>query len=139
MMNASELLKENGLRKSAQRMAVITILQRHACPLTEEEIKGEMDGLYDRVTFYRTMQALAGAGIVHRIVVDNTAVRYALNAGGYDKAHVHFFCKECHSVICLKDIPVRHYPLSADFIQEDCEVLIKGICPDCARKMHRPK
>ena len=69
-MNATDILKEKGLKKSAQRISVITILQQKLVPLTEEEIKEDMGEIYDRVTFYRTMQVLVGMGIVHRIVVE---------------------------------------------------------------------
>ena len=97
----------------------------------EEEIKEDMGEIYDRVTFYRTMQVLVGMGIVHRIVVDNTTTKYALNTDGENKSHVHFYCRICHAVICLKDVPVHRYQLHGNYKQEDCEVLIKGVCPAC--------
>lgn len=130
-MNATDLLRNKGLKKSAQRIAVINILQKEMIPLTEEEIRKEMGEIYDRVTFYRTMQALCGAEIVHRIVVDNTIVKYALNTEGEPHSHIHFYCLKCHSVTCLKDIAIYPYELPADYRQEECEVLIKGICPSC--------
>lgn len=130
-MNATDILKEKGLKKSAQRISVITILQQNTVPLTEEEIKEGMGEIYDRVTFYRTMQVLVGLEIVHRIVVDNTTTKYALNADGENKSHVHFYCRVCHAVACLKEVPVHHYQLQGDYKQEDCEVLIKGVCPAC--------
>ena len=130
-MNATDILKEKGLKKSAQRISVITILQQKLVPLTEEEIKEDMGEIYDRVTFDRTMQVLVGMGIVHRIVVDNTTTKYALNTDGENKSHVHFYCRICHAVICLKDVPVHRYQLHGNYKQEDCEVLIKGVCPAC--------
>ncbi len=134
-MNATDILKGKGLKKSAQRVAVINILQKSMTPMTEDEIKTEMGEMYDRVTFYRTMQALCSAEIVHRIVIDNTTLEYALNtAEKGNRSHVHFFCISCHSAICLKDVPVYTYNLPANYQQKDCEVLIKGICPACAKK-----
>ena len=41
-MNATAILKEKGLKKSTQRISVITILQQKLVPLKEEEIKEDM-------------------------------------------------------------------------------------------------
>lgn len=133
MKNATDILKEGGLKKSAQRIAVINILQAKQKPLSEDAIKGEMGEIYDRITFYRTMQALCGAGIVHKIIVDNTVVEYALNAEGCPHEHVHFFCTVCHAVTCMRDVAVHRYRLPADYEQTGCEVLIKGVCPSCLK------
>lgn len=130
-MNATDILKEKNLKKSIQRIAVIDALQKGKRPLAEEEIKEEMGELYDRITFYRTMQALVGAGIVHRIVVDKTMVEYALNGEAGKNAHAHFYCRVCHAVTCLEDIPAYHYHLPDEYSVEECEVVIKGVCPDC--------
>ena len=133
-MNATDILKRSGLKKSAQRIAVINILQNHLVPLKEDEIKEEMGEIYDRITFYRTMQALCDAGIVHRIVVDKTIVEYALNTEEEHHSHVHFYCTVCHSITCLKETPVYDYDLPAGYRPEECQVLIKGVCPACLGK-----
>ena len=131
-MNASEILKHNGLKKSAQRIAVINILQKHIIPLSEDEIKEEMGEIYDRVTFYRTIQALCNAKIIHRIIVDKTCVEYALNTEeDAHHSHIHFYCTVCHSVTCLKNTPIKQYDLPDGYQQKECQVLIKGICPSC--------
>lgn len=131
-MNVTDLLKKNGLKKSAQRVALVNILLKHRRPLTEEDMKSELGEVYDRVTFYRTMQMLVSVGIVHRIVVDNTTVEYALSTEEDEHAHVHFYCKVCHAVTCMKEVPVYHYQLPDGYRQEECEVVIKGVCPTCA-------
>ena len=68
-MNATDILKRKGLKKSAQRIRVINILKDKGMPMAEDEIKVAMGEIYDRVTFYRTMQALEKAGVVHRILI----------------------------------------------------------------------
>lgn len=129
-MGIIDILKEKGLKKSAQRVAILSILQAKKMPLTENDIKTEMGDMYDRITFYRTVQTLLDADIIHRIIIDNVTVKYALNvAGGH--SHVHFFCKKCHNVTCLKNVDIQTYQLPPGFSQEECEVLIKGICDKC--------
>ena len=98
-MDAVDILKKKNLKKSIQRIAIIDALQKRMRPLTEEEIKEEMGELYDRITFYRTMQTLVGAGIVHRVVVDKTMVEYAINNKGEECHHAHFL---------LQGVPYGH-------------------------------
>ncbi len=131
-MSAIDILREKGLKKSAQRIAIISILQDKQIPLTESDIKEEMGDMYDRITFYRTMQVLLENDIIHRITVDNVTVKYALN-NAKNHNHIHFYCKICHSVICFEDIPLQRYRLPEDFEQEECEVLIKGVCDKCKK------
>ena len=132
-MSAIDILKEKGLKKSAQRIAIISILLDKQIPLTESDIKAEMGDMYDRITFYRTIQTLLETNIIHRITVDNITVKYALN-NAKSHSHIHFYCKVCHSVTCLEDIPLQEYRLPEGFGQEECEVLIKGICNQCQEK-----
>lgn len=131
-MNAIELLKSQGLKKTAQRIMLINILQKKAVALTEEDIKQEMGDLYDRITFYRTIQTLLDVGIIHRITIDNKTVKYALSeTSTHEDNHSHFFCKRCHSVTCLDNLPSINYTLPDGYKGEECEVLIKGICCKC--------
>lgn len=130
IMSAIDILRGKGLKKSAQRIAIINILQDKQIPLTESDIKLEMGDMYDRITFYRTIQVLLENNIIHRITIDNVTVKYALN-NAQNHSHIHFFCKTCHSVTCLKDIPLQEYALPENYEQEECEVLIKGICNEC--------
>jgi len=133
-MNAVELLKSKGLKKTAQRVLLINILQKRAIALTEDDIKAEMGELYDRVTFYRTVQTLLDAELIHRITVDNITVKYALNNScSHSKNHVHFFCKQCHSVTCLHEVSSIKYNLPEGFKDEEYEILIKGICNNCLK------
>ena len=130
MMNAIDILREKGLKKSAQRIAIISILLDKRIPLAESNIKEEMGDMYDRITFYRTIQTLLETNVIHRITIDNTTVKYALN-NAKNYSHIHFYCKSCHSVTCFEDIPLQEYKLPENFEQEECEVLIKGICNKC--------
>ncbi|MDR1154411.1 MAG: transcriptional repressor [Bacteroidales bacterium] len=135
-MNVVDILKSKGLKKTAQRIMLIHLLQKTGVSLTESEIKSEMGDLYDRITFYRTVQTLLDARIIHRITVDNITVKYALNHSDHEHSenHVHFFCRQCHSVTCLADSAVREYRIPKGFQSEECEVLIKGLCGRCGKK-----
>jgi Fur family ferric uptake transcriptional regulator len=102
--------------------------------------KNRMNDQYDRITFYRNVQALEEAGVIHRIVVDSHTVKYALNCCGNEISHqhihkhVHFNCKSCGKTFCLENTDIQHYRLPAGFQTEECEVMIKGYCKFCSQK-----
>ncbi len=134
-MNAIKVLKIHNVKKTASRVAIIQALQSSPIPLSEQEIKNIMGELYNRITFFRTVQTLEESGIIHRIVVDNTLVKYALN--NYEKMnthqanHVHFYCIKCKSLICMENIQTQNYILPEGYSSIQCDVVIKGICKKC--------
>ena len=75
------------------------------------------------------------AGIIHRIVVDNTTIKYALNhcEHGHVHAadHVHFQCTRCNTLDCLNDVKTSQYLMPEGYEMEQCEVIIKGLCCNC--------
>ena len=134
-MDALNLLKGKGLKKTAQRIMLINILQTKGISLSENEIKTSMGAMYDRITFYRTVQKLIDTDIIHRIVVDNATVRYALNDQDELKKSrnpVRFFCKKCNSTLYIENSPVPVFQLPDGYVAHGSEVLIKGICNACS-------
>ncbi|MCD8264333.1 MAG: transcriptional repressor [Tannerellaceae bacterium] len=135
-MNAADILKSKGLKKTAQQILLINILQNSDISLTENDIKAAMGEMYDRVTFYRTVQTLQEAQIIHRIAVDNITVKYVLNdfhTAPHASNHAHFFCINCQQVVCLGYVSAPTYTLPEGYRAESCETLIKGICKDCSK------
>ena len=129
-MNATDILKRKGLKKSAQRIRVINILKDKGMPMAEDEIKVAMGEIYDRVTFYRTMQALEKAGVVHRILIDNNKSEYAFNVEDGHHSHVHFLCTKVRFRVL--NVMVADYRLPEGYVPAESEVLIKGVCPSCS-------
>lgn len=134
-MNAAEILKNHQLKKTSPRVTFINALQTSQFPLSENEVKGKMGELYDRITFYRSVNTLLEAGVIHRIVADNTTVKYALNhcneGHRHEADHVHFFCEQCKALVCLNDIKIKSYSLPVGFVEKECDVVIKGLCIIC--------
>jgi Fur family transcriptional regulator, ferric uptake regulator len=135
-MTSAEILSLHHLRKTPARLAIVQHLLTSTLPQSESEIHEKMHETYDRITFYRSIQTLMEAGVVHRIVADNTTVRYALNQctekqHEHHNDHVHFYCKKCGCVECLNGIVIGNYPLPNGYQKEDCDVVIKGVCKNC--------
>jgi|WetSurMetagenome_2_1015567.scaffolds.fasta_scaffold08330_3 Fur family transcriptional regulator, ferric uptake regulator len=134
-MDAVAILKIHRLKKTSPRIAIIQALQTSQNPLSESEVKEKMGQLFDRVTFYRSVLTLEKTGIIHRIVADNTLVKYALNHGekgcGCNTNHIHFYCTKCNMLVCFKEVKTHQYKLPHGFSFNQCDVLIKGLCNEC--------
>jgi Fur family transcriptional regulator, ferric uptake regulator len=136
-MSPTEILTLHHLRKTPTRLAIVKYLQTAPFPQSESDIHKKLQDSYDRITFYRTIQTLMESGIIHRIVADNTTVRYALNhctstlnEQGTD--HVHFFCTKCGKVECMEEVTVQEYHLPDGYKKKECDVVVKGLCKQCA-------
>lgn len=134
-MNPSEILHSHRLKKTAARLSIISALQKSEMPLSENNMKEVMGELYDRVTFYRSVQTLTEAGIIHRIVADNVIIRYALTRNDKENRlgseHAHFYCLQCNTVICLGNVKTEYNRLPEGFVANQCEIIIKGLCNKC--------
>jgi len=137
-MTPAEILTLHQLRKTPTRLAIVQHLLASTLPLSESDIHDKMLESYDRITFYRTIQTLMESGVIHRIVADNTTVRYALNYctrknHQHQNNHIHFYCSQCRKVECLKEVLIQSYPLPDGYTKEECNVVIKGLCKQCAQ------
>jgi len=134
-MTASDILEHHRVKKTTPRVALIKALQAGDAPLSESEIKNLMGELYDRVTFYRSVQTLSRAGIIHRIVADNVMVKYALNncenGHHHQVDHAHFYCHKCHALFCLRSIRLETLTLPDGFVDEEHDLVIRGVCKQC--------
>ncbi|MDP4278532.1 MAG: transcriptional repressor [Bacteroidota bacterium] len=138
-MTPTEILTLHHLRKTPTRLAIVQYLQTSPLPQSENELHQKMQASYDRITVYRTIQTLMETGVIHRITVDSTTVRYALNhctvqLHEHDNNHVHFYCTNCGKLECLKGVSIQPYQLPEGYRKEECHVVIKGLCKQCSIK-----
>lgn len=48
--------------------------------------------------------------------------------------HVHFYCMRCHRMFCFYDLSVPEVQLPRGYSLESVNYVIKGVCPDCAKR-----
>lgn len=136
-MSPTEILQQHQIKKTSPRVAIIQALQKSPVSLTEGDIKSKMGDLYDRITFYRSVNTMMDAGVIHRIVVDNVTVKYALNkcekGHCHHAGHAHFYCRVCNELICLNEVKVKT-SIPEGYTQEELELLIRGVCKRCNDK-----
>lgn len=131
-MKAAEILNHHNLKRTSCREGILEIVINAQEALSENDIREQLKGNYDRTTFYRSFKTLEEHKIIHKIVVDNQLVKYALNNKITKKEeHAHFFCNSCKTVKCMEDVPVSKYKLPDGYSDEETEVIIKGTCSVC--------
>ena len=133
-----KLLREKGLRITAPRVAVLSVLVEAESPLSLSNVIEQLgDSDCDPATVYRNLIKLRDAELA--IVVNRAGGidRYALATGqGDDHKHPHFVCDDCGRVACLPDellksIPVRSMDKSWASSVRTAVVQLRGECPDC--------
>ncbi len=127
-----ELLHSHNLRTTSCRQGILDILGNSSEALTEQDIKTQLDSQHDRTTVYRSFKTLIDNNLIHKIVVDNNLVKYALNPKWYSQHdHVHFYCKQCDKLVCIESEQQAGIPLPEGFSASETEIIIKGTCKTC--------
>lgn len=138
-----ELLKQNGLKVTTQRVKVLEVLSnssdRH---LTAEEIYELIKVDYPEIglaTVYRTIQLLLELNLIDRINLDDGFVRYEINSQDENSKkhhHHHLICIKCGKVISFEDDLLdeleKRIMDRLSFKVLDHEVKLYGECKDCS-------
>lgn len=99
-MDFMALLKNNQLKATPQRMAVLKILNQHMHP-TMDELYADIKKEYPSVslaTVYKNLNTLKSAGVVAEINMPNGKTKYDI----FVEPHIHVVCDKCYGV---QDIP----------------------------------
>jgi len=127
-------LKEKNIRLSHQRLKVLEYLNDHLIHPTVDQIytglHREIPSL-SKTTIYSTLSALAEAGLVRVITIEDNETRYDIRT----ENHGHFKCESCGKIY---DFTADPDSLQAgeleNFDIRDKNVYFKGLCPDCFKK-----
>ena len=137
-MKAIEVLNNHHLKRTSCREGIIDLMIDANQALSENEIREQLSATYDRTTFYRSFKTLEEHKIIHKIVIDNQIIKYALdNSLTNKKDHAHFFCNDCQTVECLESVNVHKIQLPDGYTQIETEILIKGTCSTCKNSFEK--
>ena len=121
-----ELLREKGLKVTAQRIAVLSALS---------------DRPDSHLTIYRTIQILLELKIIDRIYLDDGYVRYELGHVYEDEDshhHHHLICVKCGRVMSFQGDLLEEFEKRIEketgFQIQDHEVKLYGYCVNCLKK-----
>ena len=129
------LLREKGLRVTAPRLAVVTVLSEAEGPLSHTEVLQRLGKTrWDPATVYRNLVKLREAGIAPVASRMEGIDRYALaGAEGGGHSHPHFHCEDCGRVACLPEEVVGSFAATGPWAEsiQRAMVQLRGECPDC--------
>jgi len=131
------LLKRNNLSVTESRKKILQLFFDETGALAHGDIEKRAGEKFDRVTVYRTLQTFVDKGIIHTIPTADNSVRYALckedcSGGHHHDHHVHFVCEICNQTYCLDDVVTPNIILPQGYKAEHTEVVVEGVCRNCA-------
>ncbi len=132
--HARRRIRAAGERLTAPRAAVLAFLLGAGRALTHHEVEsGLRERLaVDRVTVYRVLDWLTGAGLAHRVAGDDRTWRFTASRDGGHAKHAHFTCSACGQTVCLDQVRVRApATVPRGYLPQEIELTIKGICAGC--------
>jgi Fur family transcriptional regulator, ferric uptake regulator len=140
MADLQALLRSNGLRSTAPRIAVLEYVHKHAGPNSHAELfEALISRGFDRATIYRNLIDLADTGILTRTDLGDHVWRFELKQGvggaAHTDEHPHFVCVDCGEVSCLKGVSFKIEGQSGapkSLVKNNVAVQIKGQCDNCA-------
>ena len=122
------------VRCTPQRYAILDHLMRSAQHPTAEEIYRAINRTDPRAslaTVYKSLHAMAKAGLIREVIVEGNAVRFE----SHMEKHHHFVCERCGRVedVGWFDVPVvaRRNRLARRTLHS-YEVVMRGLCSHCS-------
>lgn len=137
--NVEETLREAGLSRTDQRVAVLKVMIRAEGPLSAGEILTRTDPgqKINRVTVYRILSSFRDNRIVRELPTDRGVKLYEM-ACRHHPVHPHFYCKACRTMTCLPPVRLakadRWLAGPEAFHVDEVQVHVQGICRQCLRR-----
>jgi Fur family ferric uptake transcriptional regulator len=130
----SEILRERGLRVTAQRLAVLRAVS--AAPhvtvdTVAQTVRGEI-GAVSVQAVYDALAILTDKGLLRRIQPAGSPARFEDRVGDN---HHHLICRVCDRMVdvdcAVGDAPCLTAAEDSGFEIDEAEVVYWGRCPDC--------
>lgn len=129
-----EQLRAVGLRVTAQRVAVLEVLEQHphsTADFVAARVREKLGGVSSQ-TVYDVLRACSARGLLRHIEPAGSSVRYENRIGDN---HHHLVCRRCgaiHDVDCaVGEAPCLEPSDKHGFVIDEAEVTYWGLCPDC--------
>ena len=94
--NFSDLLRKYNYKATPGRLAILKTLASSPKPLSVQNIYQKLKSKTDKVTVYRTLEALADTDIVSKINFQRNHAYYELAEGR--EHHHHILCRHCGKI-----------------------------------------
>lgn len=136
MLSPLTILQSHKLRITDCRLDIIQEFLEKNVALSHSDLEDTLNQRFDRVTIYRTLKTFLDKDLIHKVLDDSGATKYALCTHGetehhHSHEHVHFKCETCGETTCLEDITLPQIKLPAGFEKKEMSLLVQGICEKC--------
>lgn len=130
-------LKENGLKNTPRREAILSLFAEAKKHLTPEELWLRLKKKFSRCglpSVYRNLESLAACGLLTRIQQFDRKKHYALCPRTQDGHHHHITCVKCGKIDDIEGCAlggkkkIKGYRVVGHFMQ------VNGVCPACAQR-----
>ena len=127
-------LNAHHLKATPTRIGVLCLVKDHEGAIPFSVLQKELSGT-DRITLFRTLNALIESGIVHKAHFQNDESYYAMcpsscSSAGHIHDHVHFKCNVCETVSC-RQLPEGVKIELKEVVVEKVEINVVGVCEEC--------
>jgi Fur family transcriptional regulator, ferric uptake regulator len=132
-------LRHDGQRYTAQRRALVEVLDAAGAPLTLPQLLEHSTGLAQS-SAYRNLAVLERAGVAHRIVTTGDHARWELSEDLTAHHHHHLICTGCGDVADFTvptdverriDSALAHVATDAGFDAAQHRLDLVGLCANC--------
>jgi Fe2+ or Zn2+ uptake regulation protein len=134
MENAEQLLRDNGLQITAQRLAVmraVSARQHATADVVADAVRAEI-GAISRQTVYDALGLLSEHRLIRRIQTAGSPARYEDRVGDN---HHHVICRRCGETVdvdCADEASPCLTPLGDHgFEIDEAEIVYWGYCGSC--------
>ena len=130
---SKSLLQIAGLRRTGQRVAILSCMAGSERPMTAEEISCNIKDVANKVTIYRTLDRFTEAGIVHKAFLHQRTWHFELSDNCTERqCHPHFRCRDCGQTSCFPQVllPMAKSPYRG-FVIDRQMVQLEGLCAEC--------
>ncbi|MCD8309976.1 MAG: transcriptional repressor [Prevotellaceae bacterium] len=132
-----EQLRRREIAPTAIRLLVLKAMQQAGRTVSLLDLEEMLDTV-DKSTLSRTLSLFLSHHLVHSIDDGTGSLKYAVCSDScscqVNDLHTHFHCLRCNKTFCFTNIPTPLVNLPDGFTVESINYVVKGVCPDCARK-----
>ena len=136
---AEAALAAAGCKRGVARRAMLQLLAEETCALTaieiEDALRGERSRRVSRASVYRILHELERMGLVQRVDIGRSMVRYE-RVDERGERHHHLVCDGCGLLVPFSDpdleLVMRRLSARVPLAVSEHEIVLHGCCRDCA-------
>lgn len=137
-IDAMAWLRENGLRATHGRIAIVQLLDASAVPLTLAEIHEKVCAKgCDFATVFRFVSILEEKELVQRVAWIDGTTRHEIRARDGHHHHHYLICRTCQKVEPLDECVVERFEdqiaKERGYAGISHSLQLSGVCPECQK------